>query len=119
MQIEFEAPRVVLLVRFTPKPGKKEVFFERLTELVEKMRVEQAFIGAVIHDDIDDSNALLMYETWQGTRESWLSTELARPYRAEYESALTDLLETRTAQWLLPIQEWKRYETETDSTHTH
>ncbi|MNW67018.1 hypothetical protein D3C74_455450 [compost metagenome] len=48
----------------------------------------------------------MIYEIWQGTRESWIQDELTKPYRAEYEGALTNLIDDRIVSWLEPVGEW-------------
>ena len=47
-----------------------------------------------------------MYETWKGTRDSWLLNEMPRSYRAEYENVLPALLESRSVEWLTPLREF-------------
>ncbi len=98
--------RVVLIVRFTPKPDKKDAFLLSLSELVDRMRGEDSFIDAVISQDIDHPDELVMYETWLGSRESWLRDEYPRSYRAEYERVISDTVERRSVEWLMPLASW-------------
>lgn len=61
----------------------------------------------MISQNIDQPNELLMYETWLGSRESWLRDELPRSYRVEYEGILGDFLESHSVEWLTPIKRWR------------
>jgi len=98
--------QVILNIRFKIKPGMKKNFRDRLFSLINDFRNEPAFINAIVSDDIDQPNDLVIYEIWQGTRETWIQNELPKPYRSEYEEALADLIDDRTVSWLDPIGEW-------------
>jgi quinol monooxygenase YgiN len=98
--------QIVLNIRFKTKPGKKEAFRESLFSLIQVMSSEPTFVNAIVHDDIDNPNDLIIYELWQGTKESWLAEELPKPYRKEYEEKLAELLEDRIISYLEPIGEW-------------
>lgn len=98
--------QVILNIRFKVKPGKKEVFRNSLYSLVEVMSKEPSFINAIISDDIEKPNDLVIYEIWQGTKDSWLQEELPKPYRKKYEEILGDLLEERIISYLIPNGEW-------------
>jgi len=101
---------VVLYIRFKTRDGRKDEFRRHLYTLVEAMKDEPSFVKAIIHDDPDHPNDIVIYETWQGTRASWLHNELTKPYRAAYEKTLAELLEDRVAVFLTPVDEWKRLE---------
>ncbi|MFC4779306.1 putative quinol monooxygenase [Paenibacillus sp. GCM10023252] len=98
--------QVILNIRFKIKPGKKEEFRDSLFALINNFRDEPAFVNAIVSDDLDQSNDLVIYEIWRGTRDSWIKEELIKPYRAEYEGALSSLIEDRNVSWLEPIGEW-------------
>jgi quinol monooxygenase YgiN len=95
--------RIVLVVRFQTKPGKKEQFLQRLNTLVEAMSAESNFVNAILHQNVDEPNEIVIYETWRGTRESWLRDEFPRPYRKPYEQVLSELIDDRSVDWLTPI----------------
>ncbi|WP_339299390.1 antibiotic biosynthesis monooxygenase [Paenibacillus sp. FSL R5-0623] len=97
---------VVLNIRFKIKPGKKETFRDNLFAMISNFKSEPTFINAIVSDDLDHSDDLVVYEIWQGTRESWIQNELTKPYRAEYEGALTNLIDDRIVSWLEPVGEW-------------
>jgi quinol monooxygenase YgiN len=95
---------IVLLVRFQTKPGQKARFLDRLQSLVEAMSVEDNFVDAIVHDNADRPDEVVVYETWRGTRESWMKEEFGRSYRKSYEKALSELIDNRTVDWLTPIE---------------
>lgn len=95
--------QIVLLVRIALKPGKKAEFMERLREVEGFMKAEPNFIGATIHDNVENVDEVVVYETWKGTKESWMVEEYPRPYRKPYEAALSNLVENRSVAWLKPI----------------
>jgi len=72
------------------------------------MRKEDTFLDVVIHQNVGLPEELVMYETWLGTRNSWLRDEMPRSYRAEYEQELSKLLENRSVEWLTPVSHWSR-----------
>ena len=98
--------QVQLNIRFKAKPGKKEEFRKELSSLIEEMSSEKAFISAIVSDDLDQPDDLIIYETWQGTRDSWLAEEFIKPYRKNYEARLGDLIVERSVSWLQPKSEW-------------
>ncbi|WP_145946259.1 antibiotic biosynthesis monooxygenase family protein [Paenibacillus sp. Y412MC10] len=98
--------QVQLNIRFKVKPGKKEEFRRELYSLIEEMSSEKAFISAIVSDDLDQPDDLIIYETWQGTRDSWLAEEFVKPYRKNYERTLGDFIVDRSVSWLQPKGEW-------------
>lgn len=98
--------QIVLNIRFKTKPGKKEEFRTQLSSMIQVMSVEKAFISAILADDVDQPDDLVIYEIWQGTRDSWLQEEFTRPYRKDYEGTLGELIEDRIISWLEPKGEW-------------
>ncbi len=95
--------QIVLLVTIALKPGKKSEFMERLRDVEGVMRAEPNFINAIIHDNVENVDEVVVYEIWKGTRESWLAEEYPRPYRKPYEDALAQLIVERSVAWLKPI----------------
>jgi len=102
---------VILLVRFVPKPGMYAKFRESLVNLIETMRSEHDFVDGILHDDVGHDGELVLYETWRGTKERWLSEQPKKPYRQAYERIMPDLLHRRDVTWLVPIGSWSRAET--------
>jgi quinol monooxygenase YgiN len=95
--------QIVLLVKIALKPGKKGEFMERLREVDGLMKAEPNFINFTIHDNVENDDEVVVYETWRGTRETWLAEEYPRPYRKPYEDALGQLVVERSVAWLKPI----------------
>ncbi|WP_127493676.1 putative quinol monooxygenase [Paenibacillus glycanilyticus] len=98
--------QVQLNIRFKAKPGKKEEFRKALSSLIEEMSSEKSFISAIVSDDLDQPDDLVIYETWHGTRDSWIAEEFTKPYRKNYEGTLSDLIVDRNVSWLEPKGEW-------------
>ncbi len=98
--------QVQLHIRFMAKPGEKEAFRAALFSLIEEMSSEKAFVSAIVSDDLDQPDDLIIYETWQGTRDSWLAEEFVKPYRKDYEEKLGALIANRSVSWLRPISKW-------------
>jgi len=100
------ADQIVLIVRFIPKLGKYAAFRDHLFELIEKMSQEPDFVNTIVHDDLENSDQLVLYEIWSGSRERWLREQPPKAYRADYEADLPELLDRRDISWLTPIREW-------------
>ncbi|KQX44578.1 antibiotic biosynthesis monooxygenase family protein [Paenibacillus sp. Root444D2] len=98
--------QVILNIRFKIKPGKKETFRDSLFAMINNFRNEPTFVNAIVSDDLDNPHDLVIYEIWQGTRDSWIKEELPKSYRTEYEGTLTSLIDDRIVSWLEPIGEW-------------
>jgi hypothetical protein len=45
---------------------------------------------------------LVIYEIWQGTRDSQLQEEFTGTYQKDYEGTLGELIEDRMISWLEP-----------------
>ncbi|AZN43794.1 antibiotic biosynthesis monooxygenase [Paenibacillus albus] len=97
---------IQLNIRFKAKPGKRDEFRKELSSLIEEMSSEKAFISAIVSNDLDNPDDLIIYETWQGTRDSWLAEEFIKPYRKNYEETLGNLVIDRSVSWLEPQGEW-------------
>jgi quinol monooxygenase YgiN len=95
--------QIVLLVRVTLRPGKKAEFLANLGSVVGVMEKEPSFINSTIHENVESPDEVVVYETWRGTKESWLAEEYPRPYRKPYEDSLADLVIDRSVAWLQPI----------------
>lgn len=95
--------QIVLLVRIALKPGRKSDFLEKLHSVVGVMEKEPSFVDSVVHENVENPDEVVVYETWTGTRESWLAEEYPRPYRRPYEDSLGDLVVDRSVSWLKPI----------------
>jgi quinol monooxygenase YgiN len=94
---------VALIVRFRVRDGRRAEFVGRLRSLLATMSREPSSLGAQLLESVDDPNELVVYETWAGTRETWLRDEAPRPYRKPYEDDLATFVDSRTAEWLIPV----------------
>ncbi len=94
---------IVLLVTISVKPGRKAEFLDKLHAVVGVMAKEASFINSVVHENTEKPDEVVVYETWKGTKESWLAEEYPRPYRKPYEESLADLVVDRSVSWLKPL----------------
>ena len=81
----------VLLATFHLKPGCEEEFLAFIDRTNDAMRHEPTFVNTVVHRSADDPHFFMLYETWLD-REDFLDVQMKRPYRAEYEARLPELL---------------------------
>ncbi|WP_239483107.1 putative quinol monooxygenase [Paraburkholderia sp. C35] len=82
---------VTYVVRFQVLPDALERFMALLNGVLDAMRDEPDFRGAVLHRDPDSPCRLMLYETWEA-REDEAEEQIHRPYRRAYHEALADLL---------------------------
>jgi quinol monooxygenase YgiN len=92
-QHESADKRTVILVSLPVKPEARETFRKMLSEIGEHIAKEPSFVSALIHEDMDDPDTIVLYETWSGSREQLLE-QLTRPYRRAYEAALPAMLKS-------------------------
>ncbi|SEB25993.1 putative quinol monooxygenase [Variovorax sp. YR216] len=97
--------RVSFIVYLPVKPEARERMREMMFEVLEAMSAEPDFINTWAHEDLDDPNLIVNYETWACTREEFLSRHLAKPYRQPLEAALPELLSgPRRIVFLKPLR---------------
>jgi len=61
-----------------------------------------------IHEDLDDADTIVVYETWIGSREYLLDTRLGKPCRKEYEAALPQMLKSERRILCLPLASYSK-----------
>jgi quinol monooxygenase YgiN len=83
---------VTYVIKFKTVPERRDEFLERLTAVLDAMKHEPTYHGAVLHRDPGDENSFLLYETWE-SHEEVLKVQLDRPYRAAWHAALPHILE--------------------------
>jgi quinol monooxygenase YgiN len=83
---------VSFIVRLPTKPEQRDRMRELLFDVLDNMAREPDFINTWVHEDLNDPDTLVLYETWACSREHFIAHHLAKPYRAQYEAALPDLL---------------------------
>jgi quinol monooxygenase YgiN len=101
--------QVALIVKLRVPENGRNLLRESLIQLFGIMKDEPTFLTATLHDDLDDPGLLVVYETWQETRESFLANQMSKPYRSEYEKSIVNLHVERTGHWLTPIASWSRH----------
>lgn len=82
-----------IIVRFPVKPEKHEEFQTEFNLLLNGLRQEATFVEARIHQDLDEPNTVVFYETYQENRESFLKRVPQRPWFKEFLDKLPDLLQ--------------------------
>jgi len=86
------------------KPGARERGRRMLLDVIATMSSEPDFVNAWVHQQMDDEDTIVVYETWACTREHFLAHHLKKPYRQTYEAALPELLSAeRRIVFLQPI----------------
>ena len=82
---------VTYVITFNVRPERREAFVSLLTGVLDAMRHEAMFHEAVLHQDPENANRFMLYETWED-HEDVLQVQLQRPYRKAWHDALPDLL---------------------------
>ena len=102
------AEQTILAVQFRLQPGSghKEVFKQHLLTLFNILATEPAFVSAILHENLDRPEEILIYEIWHEGREEFLRTEMTKPYREPFEQLLAEFGIDRRVDWLTPIAEW-------------
>ncbi len=83
---------VSFVVTLSAKPEASVRMRELLFEVVNAMAKEPDFINTWVHEDLNDPNTVILYETWACSKEQFLAKHLSKPYRQAYEAVLQDLL---------------------------
>jgi len=95
---------VTYLIQFDVIPQQRARFLSLLTQVLDSMRSEPMFHEAHLHQDPENENHLLLYETWQD-HEDVLQVQLQRPYRQAFHEALGEVLaQPRTISIWLPLR---------------
>lgn len=82
-----------IIVRFPVKPEKHEEFNTELRKLLENLRNEKTFVEARIHQDLDDFNIIVLYETYSESRQSFLERVPNQPWFKAFLTRLPNLLQ--------------------------
>ncbi|WP_421376374.1 putative quinol monooxygenase [Paraburkholderia sp. DD10] len=92
-----------LYVRFKLFPSTKALFVPHLAELMKTMSEEPTFVRAVLSEDPDAPDDLVLFEVWNGSLDEWLSAQPQKPYRAVYGDATKDFVADKEVRFLTPI----------------
>ncbi len=99
------ADLISFIVRLPTQRAKREEMRSKLFAVLDRMAQEPDFINTWVHEDINEPDTLVLYETWACTREFFMSHHLNQPYRQQYEAALPQLLsKERSIEFLKPIR---------------
>jgi quinol monooxygenase YgiN len=83
------------IVHFDYKPGWRE---ERAkhgrADFIDTMRQEPTFVNFFQLEDRTNPDRVVLYETWNCSKEYFLEVEMKRPYREVYERTLPSLVST-------------------------
>ena len=80
-----------ILVSIPLKLGRANEFLALLNDVFDAMKVEETFVNATALRSADDPDTIMLVETWLD-RYNFMSEQLKRPYREEYETRLPELL---------------------------
>jgi quinol monooxygenase YgiN len=81
------------IVRFDFKPGwEEERKKQGLVDFIDTMIQEPTFVNFFRLEDRTDPNRVVLYETWNCSKEYFLEIEMKRPYREIYERILPSLV---------------------------
>ena len=84
--------QVAFIVYLPAKPERFAETKERLLEVVHQMSAEPDFVNTWVHQLQDEPNTLVLYETWNCSKEDFIARHLSKPYRQAYEKLLPELL---------------------------
>ena len=84
--------QVAFIVYLPAKPERFAETRERLLDVVHLMSAELDFVNTWVHQLQDDPNTLVLYETWNCSKEDFITRHLSKPYRQAYEQRLPELL---------------------------
>jgi len=82
-----------IIVRFPVKPEKHEEFQVELRKLLEGLQQEDTFLEARIHNDLDDPNIVVFYETYRESRQSFLKRVPRQQWFKAFLEKLPNLLQ--------------------------
>jgi quinol monooxygenase YgiN len=95
---------VTYLIQFEVIPEQRARFLSLLNAVLDAMRNEATFHEAILHQDPQDEDRLMLYETWED-HEDVLQIQLQRPYRHAFHEALPSVLrQPRQVSIWLPLR---------------
>lgn len=84
--------QVAFIVYLRARPERFAEMKERLLDVVHQMSAEPDFVNTWVHQLQDDPNTLVLYETWNCSKDDFITRHLSKPYRQAYEQLLPQLL---------------------------
>jgi len=82
---------ITYVIVFDVRPQERGRFLSLLSDVLDAMRHEPMFHEAVLHQDPENENRFMLYETWEDHADV-LEVQLHRPYREAWHAALPTLL---------------------------
>ncbi|WP_322618180.1 putative quinol monooxygenase [Pseudomonas sp. BIC9C] len=99
--------QVAFIVYLPAKPERFAETRERLLEVVHQMSAEPDFVNTWVHQLQDEPNTLVLYETWNCSKQDFITRHLSKTYRQDYEQLLPELLASeRRIEFLDVIQSY-------------
>lgn len=84
--------RLTFIVHLPAKAERYEQLEAAVRHVLQDMSHEPDFLHCTLHRSQNDSNTLIVYESWSCTREYFLQHHLPRHYRSEFERELPERL---------------------------
>ena len=100
--------KITLIVRFRMGESVKHEFTAKLQDVFAHIVKEETFVEASLVQDMRDPESILNYEIWNESPESFMTNQMSKSYRAEFEKMIVELKIDRTPAWYSTIAEWKR-----------
>ena len=96
---------ISFIVRLPTRPEKRDEMRSKLFAVLDRMAQEPDFINTWVHEDINEPDTLVLYETWACSQDYFMAHHFTKPYRQEYEAALPKLLsKARSIEFLTAIR---------------
>ncbi len=100
--------KLTLVARFRIPQTQKQEFITSLRDVFTHIVKEETFLDASLVEDMRDPESILNYEVWDETPNSFMTSQMTKPYRAAFEKMIVDLKIERTPAWYSTIADWKR-----------
>jgi quinol monooxygenase YgiN len=85
-------PKFGFFVYVQTKPGLQDEYRSKVDFVVDRMIEAPTFLNYFLLQAENDPTKFALYETWSGTKEDFMNSEMKSPYRSEYEDSLPRLL---------------------------
>ena len=100
--------KITLIVRFRVEDSAKQEFNAKLEDVFGHIVKEPTFVDASFLQDMQDPQNFVVHEVWFESPDSFMRSQMTKPYRAAYEKMVVDLKIERTPAWYSTIEEWKK-----------
>jgi quinol monooxygenase YgiN len=96
---------VTYVIKFEIVPEKRQTFLDLLNGVLDAMRSEPTFQGAVLHVDPENEHRMMLYETWE-SHQDVVTVQVQRSYREKWHDALPEILrEPRDISIWIPLRD--------------